>query len=80
MTEGVEGGTVRATAPGWPCRAPASALNQDSSEPSTAQGVERAQAALLRRERLGLVAGGCSPSSPGQGLVTVLGAAAALLG
>lgn len=59
--KGVEGGTVRAPAPGWPCRAPASALNQDSSQPSTAQGMKQAQAALLRREKLGLVAGDAAP-------------------
>lgn len=44
------------------------------------QSMKWAQAALLRREWLRLVAERCSPSSRGQGVVTVLGAAAALLG
>lgn len=80
MAEGVAGGTVRAASPGWPGRSPGSALNQDSSQPSPVQSMQWAQAALLRREWLRLVAEGCSPSSRGQGVVTVLGAAAALLG
>lgn len=76
----VAAGTVRATSPGWPRRFPGSALNQDSSRPGTVESMKWAQAALLRREWLGLVAEGCSPSSRGQGVVTVLGAAAALRG
>lgn len=80
MAEGVGGGTVRAASPGWPGRSPGSALNQDSSQPSTVQSMKWAQAALLRTEWLRLVAERCSPSSRGQGVVTVLGAAAALLG
>lgn len=51
-------GPVRAAPLGWPSRSPGSALNQDSSQPSTIQSMKWAQAALLGTEWLGLVAEG----------------------
>lgn len=41
-------GPVRAAPLGWPSRSPGSALNQDSSQPSTIQSMRWAQAALAR--------------------------------
>lgn len=53
-------GTERAALLGWPGRSSGSALNQDSSQPSTVQSMKCAQAALLRTQWLRLVAEGAA--------------------